>query len=81
MESQFLMSVGIIAAFLVLIFVFESSALLAGREEETRRKLFHLAPIIVVPIIYSVDFVILVAILTAAVFVSFALEVIRYCLL
>ena len=75
------MSVGIIAAFLVLIFVFESSALLAGREEGTRRKLFHLAPIIVVPIIYSVDFVILVAILTAAVFVSFGLEVIRYCLL
>ena len=73
------MSVGIIAAFLALIFVFESSALLAGREEGTR--LFHLAPIIVVPIIYSVDFVILVAILTAAVFVSFGLEVIRYCLL
>lgn len=42
--------------------------------------MFHLGPIIVTPIVYSINIKILVLILTAASFVFLALEVIRYVL-
>jgi len=79
-HSQFLMSVGIIFAFLVLIFLAGRNGGVAGRDESVRRKLFHLGPILVVPVLYSMDLLVLVAILTAAAFVFLALEVIRYSL-